>query len=191
MQFHRKALTLLLCYLRRMDNNEIRNRVKEIFTNFLVQNGHRKTPERFAILDMIYSIGTHFDIDSIHQMLCQSKFSVSRTAVYHTLKLLQTAGLIVKRQFGGRTVFYEQTCFAKPHQFLVCTTCGTISEISNSELEEKITELKLPRFHASSYSLCIYGICSKCSALRTRKQNKRQKAKLNTTKKQSKSNNYD
>ena len=191
MQFHRNTLTLLLCCLRPMDNNEIKNRVKEKFTNFLVQNGHRKTPERFAILDMIYSLDTHFDIDSIHDMLCQSKFSVSRTAVYHTMKLLQRAGLIVKRQFGGRTVFYEQICSAKPHQFLVCTSCGTISEISNSELEDRIMELKLPRFHASSYSLCIHGICSKCSAAITRKQNKLQKVKQKTTKKQSKPNNYD
>ena len=42
----------------------MKDTVKQIFTEYLNANGHRKTPERYAILDTIYSIDGHFDIDT-------------------------------------------------------------------------------------------------------------------------------
>ena len=39
--------------------------VRERLEGFLAEGGHRKTPERFAVLEEIYAAGGHFDVDTL------------------------------------------------------------------------------------------------------------------------------
>ena len=44
----------------------IKEDVKQLFTSYLEKKGQRRTPERYAILDEIYSNKKHFDVDTLY-----------------------------------------------------------------------------------------------------------------------------
>ena len=81
------------------DFTSIKDEVKNLFTMYLEKKGQRKTPERYAILDEIYSHKKHFDVDTLYIQMKNRNYHVSRATVYNTLDLLQECGLVIKHQF--------------------------------------------------------------------------------------------
>ncbi|MGB2470448.1 MAG: transcriptional repressor, partial [Flavobacteriales bacterium] len=68
-----------MSYLRRcMANDDIFDQVEGLFEAYLEQNGHRKTPERFAILKQVYSHDGHFDVDTLYEVMGKGEYRVSR-----------------------------------------------------------------------------------------------------------------
>ena len=49
--------------------------VRKIFKDYLEKNSHRKTDERFNILDEIYNLSDHFDVDSLFEIMKKTTIS--------------------------------------------------------------------------------------------------------------------
>ena len=156
-----------------MDDSAVKEEIKQLFTDYMQVNGHRKTPERYAILDAIYSIEGHFDMEQLyHVMMDELHFRVSMATLYNTLVLLVDARLVVKHQFGDHTPRHERCYNRAPDPPRICTVCGTVTEFVSENLSGEIRQIKFPRFQQSTYSLCVYGVCAKCAAALKRKRKK-------------------
>jgi Fur family ferric uptake transcriptional regulator len=143
-----------------MENNKIAETANQIFTDYLRENKCRRTPERFAILNAIYSIDGSFEIeDLINHLEQKEKFRVSRATVYNTIALLIKANLVIHHQFG--TISKYEKCYGNAKTHAICTRCGNVTEVVNLDINETITT-KIKKFHITHHSLYLYGLCNKC-----------------------------
>lgn len=137
-------------------------RATDILNQFMTDKRMRKTPERFHLLEAVYTYNGHFTADELYEKM-QKSFRISRATVYSALDLFVRAGLVVKNILGN-TIEYEKCLGMKSHCHMVCTVCGMTKEFTNAKIEQDLETAKYSKFIKQNYTVNVFGVCYKCQA---------------------------
>ena len=143
--------------------------IRQTLATYLEQNKHRKTPERFAVLETICNFPSYFSMQQLSSALEENKFHVCRTTLYNTMNLF--VHIVTTHRLCGSTVY--EIVYNNANQCRqICTVCGKVSTIKSPLITNAIEQTHLKRFRKEFFTLSIYGVCSTCLAKMTRKKNK-------------------
>jgi Fur family peroxide stress response transcriptional regulator len=143
------------------DTNLSEKRLKQMVER-LKKQGHRITPQRYAVLRVLSISEDHPSAESIFSKLEAEYPTMSLATVYKTINLLKKNGEVLELEFSELGNRYDGNK-PYPHPHVICTQCGSILDPSMLDLEE-ITD-KMTRetgFKIISHRLDFYGICPAC-----------------------------
>lgn len=141
-------------------NQETKEAVNKILTDYLALKKFRKTAERFAILNEIYSVDGHFDIEQLFLLMKNKKYRVSKATLYNNIEIFIAADLVIKHQFGKNMAQFEKAYKYKQHDHLICIDCEKVFEFCDPRIMQiqKSTE-QILNFNIINHSLNFFAKC--------------------------------
>jgi Fur family ferric uptake transcriptional regulator len=105
-----------------------------------IENGLKMTGPRRVISRVLSEATDHPDVDELHRRANRIDDRISLATVYRTVRLLETKGILSRRDLGSRRARYEPSG-ERNHFHLVDQESGTVLEFSAAGAETLLREI--------------------------------------------------
>ncbi len=134
--------------------------------------GHRLTPQRLLLLDLLRTHKTFLDAEQIYELALKHEVDTSLATVYRSLQLFVELGLVEARYLDPEHKReYYRIAGGLEYHYLTCRGCGKMVPVDPEIIQEAALTwanqhgLTLLTAHA-----CYTGYCEACT--RERKRNR-------------------
>ena len=132
----------------------------------LRKEGHRLTPQRLAVLEVIKANAGHMTLSEILNCLKPRYPSMTIPTIYRNLQWLVELKLVAQTDLGGGCHVYEYIA-EKHHHHLVCFNCLGFIDLPDSFLDGLRQALREQYgFLPCMEHLALFGICPDCQKQR-------------------------
>ncbi|MGQ9555706.1 MAG: Fur family transcriptional regulator [Anaerolineae bacterium] len=123
--------------------------------------GHRITPQRLAVIEVVFASGEHPTAQQVYEELRGRFPTMSLTTVYKALRLLQELGEVTvvvaepdRAHFDGAD--------PRPHAHLICERCGAIADASEQRQPDWLRPAQERGWQIGRWRLELVGVCPAC-----------------------------
>jgi Fur family peroxide stress response transcriptional regulator len=151
-----------------MERLQLANHEKrfEAIIQKLRDNGHKITPQRMAIVEILAKSEGHPTVENIHAQITKKFPTMSLATVYKNIILIKSLGEVLELGFPDGSNRYDgNKPYSHPH--VICIKCKKIVDPDLGSLDGMKTEVSLEtNFKILNHRLDFFGICSDCMAER-------------------------
>ncbi len=134
---------------------------REQLTELLRERGHKVTPQRLAVYDILASHKWHPNAESIYQELHTIYPSMSLATVYKAMDILSQIGAI--RVLGSDDGSFRFDANTDNHQHIQCLICGAIEDVEVPQINLITAEVgKESGYEVLKREFYFFGVCPKC-----------------------------
>jgi Fur family ferric uptake transcriptional regulator len=105
-----------------------------------IDNGLKMTGPRRIIARVLSEATDHPDVDELHRRANRVDSRISLATVYRTVRLLESKGILARRDLGSRRARYEPTGDGN-HFHLVDKDSSTVVEFDSAEAETLLRDI--------------------------------------------------
>lgn len=134
------------------------------FEEYLQSRGGRITQQQRFIIEQVFQEHEHFDAEQLVARLrdLPGAGKLGRATVYRVLNKLVEAGLLLRMDLDGRSV-YERDYGYPDHDHLFCTRCGKLFEFRSDDIDRICQRVASEqRFRPRGRRLIVEGTCHQC-----------------------------
>jgi len=130
----------------------------------LRDHGHKITPQRLAIVEILAKSEGHPSVENIHSQIKKDFPTMSLATVYRNIVLIKSLGEVLELGFPDGSNRYDGHK-PYPHPHVICIKCKKIVDPHLDSLDDMKKEVAVEtNFTILNHRLDFFGICSNCMA---------------------------